>query len=129
MNAPVDRDRGTTSIFLVIIALAVITAAGLALDGGRKLAALSEARSVAGNAARSCAQAVQPASADAGQLVLDPNLGAGRAEAMATGGTSVEAVVTGATCVVTATRTVDFRILPGSTTVSARSSAEALLAP
>lgn len=129
MSAPIQRDRGATSIYLVVITVAVVAAAGLALDGGRKLAALSEARSVAGNAARSCAQAIAPASADTGQLVLDPAQGAGRAQALATAGTSVSATVSGATCVVTATRTVEYRILPGSATVSATSSAEALLAP
>ncbi len=129
MNRARAADRGTVSIYLVVVAVAVVAAAGLALDGGRKLAALSEVRAVAGNAARACAQAVLPSGADAGLLELDPSEGPVFAQAFATAGTSVSASVTGSRCTATASRTVSFRLLPGSTTVSATESAEAFLTP
>ena len=51
-------ERGAISTFLAVIALAMLMAAGLAVDGGRKVNALREASHLADNAARAGAQAV-----------------------------------------------------------------------
>ncbi len=52
------NERGAVSTFLAVIALALLMAAGLAIDGGRKVNALREASHLADNAARTGAQAV-----------------------------------------------------------------------
>ena len=52
------NERGAVSTFLAVIALALLMAAGLAIDGGRKVNALREASHLADNAARAGAQAV-----------------------------------------------------------------------
>ncbi|MFC0039558.1 pilus assembly protein TadG-related protein [Actinomadura rayongensis] len=56
-----DNDRGGISLFVITTAIAIILAAGLVADGGRKLRAASEATAVAEEAAR----------AGAGQLDTD----------------------------------------------------------
>jgi len=58
MSRPVADERGAISTFLAVIALALLMAAGLAIDGGRKVTALREASHLADNAARAGAQAV-----------------------------------------------------------------------
>ena len=58
MTSVLAQDRGAVSTFLAVIALALLMAAGLAIDGGRKVNALREASHVADNAARAGAQAV-----------------------------------------------------------------------
>ena len=47
-----NSERGSTSILVAALGLALLMATGLAVDGGRKLGALSEARNIADNAAR-----------------------------------------------------------------------------
>lgn len=66
-------ERGAVSTFLAVIAFALLTAAGLVVDGGRKVAALGEASHLAESAARAGAQAVDPAVLrTTGQVHLDP---------------------------------------------------------
>lgn len=52
------NERGAVSTFLAVIALALLMAAGLAIDGGRKVNTLREASHLADNAARAGAQAI-----------------------------------------------------------------------
>ncbi len=51
-------ERGTVSTFVVVLTLACLLAAGLALDGGRIVAARVATADIAGNAARAGAQQV-----------------------------------------------------------------------
>ena len=58
MSCDTESEQGAMSTFLAVIALALLMAAGLAIDGGRKVTALREASHLADNAARAGAQAV-----------------------------------------------------------------------
>lgn len=78
----IQGERGSISLFVVVLAVAFLVTAGLALDGGRKLAALSEARDLADNAARAGAQAVDvDLMRMTGQPALDPTAAAAAASA------------------------------------------------
>lgn len=70
-------ERGTVTAFVVGLTLACLLAAGLALDGGRIVAARLQVSDVAANAARAGAQ--QVVGLRSGDLSLDP----ARAEAAA----------------------------------------------
>ena len=124
----VRDDRGSVTIFIAVLGLAFLMAAGLAIDGARKLGGLSEARDLADNAARSCAQGVDPvAFRSSGVPNLDPTNATGRASAYlaSTGNTGVTTVA-GTECTVTVTLTIQTRFLPGPYVVSATESAQAL---
>lgn len=115
------------TIFVAVLAVAFLMAAGLAVDGGRKLGGLSEARDLADNAARTCSQAVDAAAyRSTGSPILDPAAATGRADAyLAATGHSGNVVVDETTCTVIVTLSVPTRFLPGSFVVSATESAEA----
>lgn len=70
-------EAGTISVFVVIVAMALVAVAALVLDGGRLLAARREAQDIAGNAARAGAQALDEHRLRSGRTVLDPGAGAG----------------------------------------------------
>lgn len=66
-------ERGTVTVFVVGLTLALMMVAGLVYDGGRILAARRQAHDVADNAARAGAQAVDVDALRAGAPVeLDP---------------------------------------------------------
>lgn len=67
----VGGDEGSVATFFVIITIAVLAATGLVVDGGRKMAALGEARDIADNAARACAQQISTGSVRRGGVALD----------------------------------------------------------
>ncbi len=121
-------ERGSVSVLVAVLAIAFLMVAGLALDGGRKLGALSEARDLADNAARAGAQAVDT---DAYQLTGAPTLDPVDAEQTAlaylaaTGHTGTVAV-DGSTVTVTVSLSVPTRFLPGPFTVHATESATAV---
>lgn len=121
-------ERGSVSVLVAVLATAFLMVAGLALDGGRKLGALSEARDLADNAARAGAQAVDT---DAYQLTGTPTLDPADAEQAAlaylsaTGHTGTVAV-DGPTVTVTVSLSVPTRFLPGPFTVHATESATAV---
>jgi hypothetical protein len=56
-----DRERGSITAFVVVLALAFVILAGLVYDGGRALAAKTAAIDEAQQAARTAAQALSPA--------------------------------------------------------------------
>lgn len=121
-------ERGSVSVLVAVLAVAFLMVAGLALDGGRKLGALSEARDLADNAARAGAQAVDT---DAYHLTGSPNLNPAEAQQaaldyLATTGHSGSVVVNGPTVTVTVTLSVPTRFLPGPFTVHATESATAI---
>jgi Flp pilus assembly protein TadG len=124
-----DDDRGALSTFMAVIALALLMAAGLAVDGGRKIVALREASHLADNAARAGAQAVDlDTLRTSGELLVLPGQATTRAtEYLASLGHTGEVTVEAATVTVTVTLTVDPVLLPtGTMTVTATETAAAI---
>ena len=121
-------DRGSVTIFVAVLAVSFLMAAGLAIDGARKLGGLSEARDLADNAARTCAQGVDPLALRAtGIPTLSGPDAAERANAyLASTGHSGAVSVDGTECIVTVTLAVKTRFLPGPFVVAATESAKAL---
>lgn len=73
-------------MFVAVMGLAFLITTGLALDGGRKLAALSEARDLADNAARAGAQELDvDLMRTTGRPVLDPEAASAAASAYLAG--------------------------------------------
>ena len=110
------------------LAVALIMATGLAVDGGRKLGGLSEARDVADNAARAGAQMVDvDAFRETGVPNIDPDAAMARARSfLATEGYAGTVSVAGTTVTVTVTLTVPTTFLPGPWVVTATESASAV---
>ena len=123
-----DNERGSVSILIAALGLALLMATGLAVDGGRKLGALSEARDIADNAARAGAQMVDTdAYRSTGTPTIDPAAATQRANAyLASQGHQGTITVNATTVTVTVTITVDTRFLPGPIVVSATESASAI---
>ena len=123
-------DRGSVSIVVAVLGLAFLMVAGLAVDGGRKLGALSEARDIADNAARAGAQAVDTDSyRTTGTPTLDPAAATVAAnDYLGSVGHSGTVTVTGTTVTVTVAITVPTRFLPGPYNVTATESASAVFA-
>jgi len=124
-------ERGSISIFVAVLGVAFVMVAGLAVDGGRKLGALSDARHLADNAARAGAQAVDTdAYRMTGVVAVDPRAATDAAsEFLAATGHAGAVTVDGATVTVTVRLRVDTRILPGPLEVSATQSATAVIGP
>lgn len=121
-------DRGSASILIAALGLALLMATGLAVDGGRKLGALSEARDIADNAARAGAQAVDPdAYRQTGIPTINPSAATQAATAyLASQGHTGTITVNGTTVTVTVSITVNPTFLPGSMTATATESASAV---
>ena len=129
MSGAVRNERGVVSTFLAVIALAMLMAAGLAIDGGRKINALLEASHLADNAARAGAQAVDlDTLRTSGDLRLLPEEAAVRVDQYLTSlGHTGEITVVGDTVTVTVSLTVDPVLLPiGPITVTATETAAAI---
>lgn len=123
-----DRDRGGVTVFFAVMASAVVAAAGLAVDGGRRLAAVSTATDIADNAARACAQAVDEAAAASGQLTLDPIKGEALGQSMiAASGVAGTVTVNATSCTVTVSATAPTVFLGSSVSVSSTQQAEILV--
>lgn len=123
-------ERGAVSTFLAVIALALLMAAGLAIDGGRKVNALREASHIADNAARAGAQGVDlDTLRTTGDLRLLPDQATERVDQYlaSLGYTAAEVIVSGASVAVTVDITIDPVLLPtGPMTVSATETATAI---
>ena len=130
LPAPNDSERGSVSVMVAVLGIAFLMVAGLALDGGRKLGALSEARDIADNAARAGAQAVDPSTyRETGTPTLDPAAATAAANAyLAAVGHTGTIIVEGETVTVTVGLTVTTRFLPGPVSVTATESATATFA-
>ena len=113
MKRTVD-EQGAVSTFLAVIALSLLMAAGLAVDGGRKVAALREASHLADNAARAAAQAVDlDTFRTSGEISLLPDQATTLAtDYLAALGHTGQVTVDGATATVTVTITVEPVLLP-----------------
>ncbi len=126
-----NSERGSTSILVAALGLALLMATGLAVDGGRKLGALSEARNIADNAARAGAQMVDANEyRSTGVPNLDPAAATQRASAfLAEQGYSGVVSVSGSTVTVTVTISIDPTFIPGQISASATESATATAGP
>jgi hypothetical protein len=69
---PQDRERGSVTAFVVVMATAFVMAAGLVVDGGLALAAKITALDEAQQAARTAATALAQGPLRNGQLALNP---------------------------------------------------------
>lgn len=127
MHRRLNGERGSASILIAALGLALLMATGLAVDGGRKLGALSEARDIADNAARAGAQAVDPdAYRQTGTPTVNPAAAIQAANAyLAQQGYNGTVTVDGTTVTVTVSITINPTFLPGSMTASATESASA----
>ncbi len=65
-------DRGSVTVYVVAMAMALLVVTGLAVDGSQAAQAVSRANAIAGQAARAGGQAIEPSSAVQGQDVVDP---------------------------------------------------------
>jgi Flp pilus assembly protein TadG len=129
MKGDTVNERGAVSTFLAVLALALLMAAGLAIDGGRKVNALSEASHLADNAARAGAQAVDlDTLRTTGTLQLQPDEAVVRVdEYLAPLGHTADVTVTGDTVTVTISLTINPVLLPtGPITVTATETATAV---
>ena len=102
-----DPERGSLSVFTVVVAASVMILLGLVVDGGAQLQAIQSAQSTAREAARAGVQAVQPGPAARGVDAL-PDSGAaiGAAQGYLAAADSPGSVsVTGDTIVVSASQT------------------------
>jgi hypothetical protein len=126
---PLRDDWGAMSTFLAVIALAMLMAAGLALDGGRKVAALQKATHLADGAARAGAQAVDlDVLRTTGELRVLPDQATTRAtDYLVKLGQTGQVSVSGESVTVTISLTVDPVLLPiGPITVTATQTATAV---
>lgn len=123
-------EQGAVSTFVAVIALALLMAAGLAIDGGRKVNALREASDIADNAARAGAQAVDfNTLRNTGEVRLDLDKAEQEARdyLASLGHTAQSVTVSGDTINVTIDLTVDPVLLPtGPITVTATETATAV---
>lgn len=130
MTSSTAREQGAVSTFLAVIALALLMAAGLAIDGGRKVNALRDASHIADNAARAGAQAVDlDTLRTSGELRLLPDQATDRVDQYlaSLGYTATQVVVTDAAVTVTVDITVEPVLLPtGPMTVTATETATAI---
>ena len=68
-----DDDRGSLSLVIIVVFIALLVTIGLVVDGGGKIRALQRADSVAAQAARAGGQAIVASTAVRGQgAVTDP---------------------------------------------------------
>lgn len=123
-------ESGAVSTFLAVLALALLAAVGLVVDGGHKVNALREASQLADNAARAGAQAIDldTLRTDGDLLLLsDQAEQEARDYLTSLGYTTTEVVVTGDTISVTVEITFDPLLLPtGPITVTATETAAAV---
>ena len=106
-------DRGTVTVFVVSMTVALLLMAGLVLDGGRIIAARREADAVAAAAARAGAQGVDETGLrqTGGAPVLPADASSRVARYLASTGFTGSTAVTGDTVSVTVHKSQDLSIL------------------
>lgn len=110
-----ESERGAVSTFIAVIFMAVLAgAAGLVVDGGRKVTALTEANHLAEAAARAGAQAIDiDHFRTTGEIAVIPDAANQYvADYLAAVGHPGTTAVSGATVTVTVTITVNPALLP-----------------
>lgn len=126
-----DRERGSVALVMPILAVALLSMAGLVIDGGAALSARGRAADVAQQAARAGADALSPASlrrAGPDSLVINPAAAQAAAQQiLSVGDVDGQVSVSGDTVTVTAavTRTTALLSAVGITTVTGRATADA----
>lgn len=107
-----NAERGSLTVFFVLLVGTLVVAAGLVFDGGRLLAARRDVADAAQDAARAGAQRIDPAAARTGTTTLDPDTARAAAHAWLTGHGHTGAVtVTADTVTVTVSRDVPLALL------------------
>lgn len=107
-----DRERGSITPFVVVFALGFVILAGFIYDGGRALAAKTSAINEAQQAARTAAQALNPAELRNNVLATTPGQAIADAEAyIASCGDTGTATVNGDQITVTVTHRQSTEIL------------------
>jgi Flp pilus assembly protein TadG len=126
-------DRGAITVFVVVIAASLLLGFGLVVDGGVKLAAVERADSIAAQAARAGAQAINTSTLRAtGQARIDPAAAANAARSyLASIGVQGQVVVdpSAVTVDVTIRRSTKVLGLIGINNVVGHGHAQARLAP
>ena len=121
-------DQGQVTGFIAIVAVALITVAGMAYDGGQYLRAYLEASDLAEAAARAGAQATGPTDLLAGTTTIDPPAAEANVnQFMAAAGhpSAATASVSAGSVTVTVTLDQPSYILPlGTRSISATATAE-----
>ena len=109
---PPGAERGSITVFALLLAALFLTTTGLLLDGGRALTAKTDAISDAQQAARAAATAIDPHALLNGTIRLDPGSAARRAEAyLTTCGETGTVTIHGQRITVTAHRTLPTEVL------------------
>lgn len=126
---PPDPDRGSVSVFVILLASLVLLMMGLAVDVSGHIHAMQEARAIAREAARVGGQQMEITTAMRGQgTVAEPGRAAAAANAyLASAGVSGSASVSGPTSIqvdVTTTYQTRFLSIVGIGSLSATGSAD-----
>lgn len=102
-----ETERGSVTLFVAVIALGLLLAVGLVVDGGRKLGAIEQAQFAATDAARAAGQQIDVATATgAGVVSLDPSAATAAAQStLDAAGVIGTVTLSGDTLTVTATAT------------------------
>lgn len=126
----IRSDRGSATVFLVIVMTASVGLIALVADGGAIQRARSETYGLASAAARAGAQQLDDDARARGDVVLDPAAATDAAQRhLAAHDTTGQVSVTGDTVTVTVDRTVSYAFRPGSATVSSTATVEAVQEP
>jgi Flp pilus assembly protein TadG len=119
-------DGGYVTLFVLGVLLGLVSVIGLVHDGGRAQRAQSDAFGAAAAAARAGTQELDPAAAASGEVRLDHDLASQAAhDYLATRGLDGTVTVTADHVTVTATRHIDFQVLPGGADLDATATARA----
>jgi Flp pilus assembly protein TadG len=116
MHIEASSDRGSVTVFVAVIATALVMVAGMAYDGGHLIATHGEARAIAQKAARAGAQHIDRDTLRAtGTITLDPDAARTAAAAyLDAAGATGTADIQGAAITVTVSLTSPMLILPGA---------------
>lgn len=97
-----DSERGSASVWVIIVAITVVTLTALITDGGTRLRAARTATLTASEAARAGAQQLTPGLLTGQDTQVDPDRGAAAARTfLASAGVAGDVSVAGSTITVT----------------------------
>lgn len=100
-----NKERGSATMFFIILFVGLLLAIGLVVDGGAKTAGFQEARSVAESAARAAAGSIDGNSVAGSTPMVNPYAAQAAAQSyISASGLSGGATVSGTTVTVTVTK-------------------------
>ncbi|GAA4660137.1 pilus assembly protein TadG-related protein [Arthrobacter cryoconiti] len=107
LTTPIEnKERGSATMFFIVLFVGLLLAIGLVVDGGAKTAGFQEARAVAESAARAAAGSIDGNSVAGGTPLVNPYAAQAAAESyISASGLSGGATVSGTTVTVTVTKT------------------------